>query len=127
MAKKQKRKGPSGIGYIGKKIETEIREFSSDLFFKKAKANNSAGLTYVSFNSEGKLIQEFQGRKLNTLADDNAAITATELVNSGVLTINPTADRGKTIPTLGAMYAFIPEPFSAYDFTIVNTNTSKHK
>ena len=124
MAKKQKRKGPSGISYVGKKIETEVREFSSDLFFKKAKANNNAGLTYISFNSDGKLIQEFQGRKFNSLADDDAAITASELVNSGVLTINPTTSRLKTIPTLGAMYAFMPEPFSAYDFTIVNTNAT---
>ena len=124
MAKKQKRKGPSGIGYVGKKVETEIREFSSDLFFKKAKANNEAGLTYISFNSEGKLIQEFQGRKFNTLSDDNAAITASELVNAGILLIDPTSSRAKTIPTLSAMFAFIPEDFSAYDFTIVNTNAT---
>jgi hypothetical protein len=124
MAKKQRRKGPGGIGYVGKKVETEVREFSSDLFFKKAKANNEAGLTYISFNSDGKLIQEFQGRKFNSLADDDAAITASELVNSGVLTINPTTSRLKTIPTLLAMYAFIPEDFSAYDFTIVNTNAT---
>ena len=126
MAKKQRRKGPGGIGYVGKKVETEIREFSSDLFFKKAKANNEAGLTYISFNSEGKLIQEFQGRKFNTLSNDDVAITASELVNAGILLIDPTASRAKTIPTLSAMYAFIPEPFSAYDFTIVNTNTSNN-
>jgi len=128
MAKKQKRRGTSGVGYIGKKIETEIREFSSDIFFNKAKASAAGGLTTLAFDSSGKVIKELQPRRINNLPDTNAAFVVSDFFQSGInlnlaegTTGGVTANRTHQMPTAtefvnNALF----DQHSAFEFIIVN-------
>ena len=121
-------KRSTGFSYFGKKVETQQIRFDKDVFFEKNKSIGIDGaLTTTSFNFEGKAITEFQGRKINNITDDNVAVPVTNLINSGILTITPTADRVKALPSFtggSSWNEYLIETFSAFDFVLLNQSNS---
>ena len=124
MAKKNKRKGLSGFNYIGKKVEVQDIRFDKSVFIEKNKSEVGGALTSNSYNSDGKVIKEFQGRKQSTFSDDTADFTASSLISSGFLSQTITADRTKRLPAWSEWSVYLTERFSAFDFVIVNLSSN---
>ena len=127
MARRKKFRKTGGFNYFGKKVELQEVRFDKDTFFEKNKSIASitgGALTTTSFDVNGKAITEFQGRKINSLPDQDLGINAESMVNSGVLIMTPTADRTVSLPTLAQWSEYVNQNLSAFDFTIINLSTT---
>jgi hypothetical protein len=125
MARK-KRQRP-GLSYFGRKVETQQIRFDKDVFFEKNKSVGVGGaLTTTSFDVNGKAITEFQGRKINNIADTNDAIAIAKIIQAGILLITPTADRTRALPSFtggSSWNEYLLEDFSAFDFVVLNQSS----
>ena len=124
---RRKQKSP-GFTYVGKRVETSAIRFDKDVFIEKAKANASGGLTTLAFDSNGKVIKEFQPRRINNLPDSNAAFVVSDFFQSGInlnlaegTTGGVTADRTHQMPTATEFANnALSDILTSFEFIIVN-------
>ena len=120
MARKKNR---NGFRHVGRSVDTEPVTLTKDVVINKAANTDiaSGGFTTLAFDLNGKAIREFQGRKVNTLPDDDNTINTLLFFQAGILVGDPTTDRSKDLPSVADFFSnVLPTLLSAFDFCIVN-------
>ena len=117
------RRRRNGFKHVGRAVDTEPVTLTKDVVINKAANTDIAngGFTTLAFDLNGKATREFQARKINTLPDDDNAINTLLFFQAGILVGDPTADRGKDLPSVADFFSnVLPTLLSAFDFCIVN-------
>jgi len=120
-----------GFKHVGKKIELSEIRLDKNVFVEKAKS--VLGFKRLVVDSQGKLNNEFIGRRSVTLSDDNNALTLANFTSGGILEITPTSNRTKPIPDAAELIsdlldidseALVAASYEAFEFSIINLNAS---
>ena len=120
-----------GFKHVGKKVELSEIRLDKNVFFEKAKS--VLGFKRVVVDSQGKLNNEFIGRRSITLSDDDDALTLANFTGGGILEITPTTNRTKATPTAAQLIeslldingaALVAASYEAFEFSIINLNAS---
>jgi len=118
-----------GFKHIGKKVELSEIRLDKNVFFEKAKS--VLGFKRVVVDSQGKLNNEFVGRRSITLGDNNDALT--NFTSGGILEITPTTNRTKPTPSAADLIsglldvdseALVAASYEAFEFSIINLDAS---
>lgn len=117
--------------HIGKKVELSEVRLDKNVFIEKAKS--TLGFKRVVVDSQGKLNNEFIGRRSVTLGDNNDALTLANFTSGGILEITPTSNRTKPTPSAADLIsglldvdseALVAASYEAFEFSIINLNAS---
>ena len=117
--------------HVGKKVETSDIRLDKKVFFEKAKS--TVGFKRLVVNTQGEVVNEKIGRRHAVLADDNTAVSITDMSTFGNLIITPTADRTKQLPTAAQFISNILDPneesvvaasYQAFEFSLINLSAS---
>ena len=117
-----------GFKHVGKKVETSDFRVDKDLFLERTKATTDGKMNIALVSITGKLIPSFTAIATQALADDNDAITNANLIG-GMLTITPTGNRTKQLPTgtnLTSAFSF-ETTYQFADVSIINLASATHK
>ena len=121
---KKKSKG-GGFNLIGKKTETSDYRVEKELYIGKNTRSATIKAKVMQTNSIGRVFSMPLPLRDATLADDDAAITVSNLQH-GLLNITPTATRTKAIPSAADIISAmeLTERYMSFEFSVINLNAS---
>ena len=121
-----------GFKHVGKKVELSEIRLDKNIYFEKAKS--TLGFKRVVVDSQGRINNEFIGRRSITLSDDNDALTIANFTSGGILEITPTAARTKATPAAADLIsdlldvdseALVAASYEAFEFSVINLSGSR--
>ena len=123
MARKKSR----GFSYVGKEVQASEFRVDKDFYINRSAASASGKMNGLDATQSGKVVICPKAIAGIALVDDTAVIIHSKL-EAGILTITPTADRIKPVPTAAniiSQFKFT-EFYQNADIPILNLATANY-
>ena len=111
--------------HIGKKVETSNTRIDKDLFLERTKTVSAGKMNVALVGIDGKVLPSNVSAFVSVLADNNDAITTTDLIK-GLMKITPTSNRTKAFPSASTIIDALnfTTDYQFVDVSIINLSGS---